>query len=384
MSEPLTLQDLEPTGHSLTDTLNQLLSNLHLPFVLEDPSDLTPSLLLAILESILQYRLPIPISIRESRNDSAKVEAMKIFLGVLESDIIQMDVGLSEVDPRNLAAGEWDEVVFVGELLCWLGKRSGLLTVQESSGYLASQLEEEPEDVFGKARDNTVSSGLSNSRSNAISPSTHSSLTGSANTALSMLNNSNRGSDTTVSSMSYEDLRSLSPPHTSGPVYEPSRSTVHRPHCIHELDDDSFVLSALRNTTLNDLDSEGDSSHSLSYCDCPSGMSGSTPAPVRHSGWLEQVDDEAEIESFEANRRARALNNSRSKSRSYSALGRSAGPSYATPSASSHPLSQSTRSLATSQGVLTRHTSPTQHTLALMNERARLMTELANLSTRAR
>ena len=92
MSQPLTLQDLEPTGYSLTSTLNQLLANLHLHFVLETPADLTPSMLLGILECILQSRLPIPPAIRESRSDSAKVEAMKVFLGVLETDIIQTDV----------------------------------------------------------------------------------------------------------------------------------------------------------------------------------------------------------------------------------------------------------------------------------------------------
>ena len=46
---------------------------------------------------------------------------MKVFLGVLEDDVFQADIGLSEIDPRRLVAGQWEEVVFVGGTLCWLG-----------------------------------------------------------------------------------------------------------------------------------------------------------------------------------------------------------------------------------------------------------------------
>jgi hypothetical protein len=391
MPQPLTLQDLESTGHSLTDTLNRLLANLHLQFVLESPADLTPTMLLAILECILQSRLPISIAVRASRSEAAKVEAMKIFLGVLENDILQMDVGLSEVDPRKLAAGEWDEVVFVGELLCWLGRQSGILTDDAPGDKLQAGEEEkddELEDVFGKALDNTVSS---NSRGSAGSPSTRSSMTDSANTGLSMLSGSNRGSDTTVMSMSFDDARSISPPITPQPAHragdhEAPIATAHRrrPHCIHELEDETFVLRALRDTSTDEtveLDSEAD--FSTSSCDCPTGISGNSPAPVRYTGWLEEVDNDLEIESFEADRRNRALNNSMSKSRSYSALGRSAGRNFSAPSTSSNFFSHSEGSYVVSQGVLTRHNSPTQHTLALMNERAKLLAELASLNTAA-
>lgn len=117
----------------LVDPLNSLLERLGLPFVLDTPLDLTPSLLLAILESLLQSRLPISTSVRESRNDVAKIQAMKIFLGVLETDVLNEDVGLSDIDPRRLAAGEWEEVVFIAELLCWLGKQMGLLPAKNAS-----------------------------------------------------------------------------------------------------------------------------------------------------------------------------------------------------------------------------------------------------------
>jgi hypothetical protein len=112
---------------SLADTLvrnlNDLLASLELPITINTPYDLTPSLLLAILESILRNRLPLSGITRDSQTFAAKVEVMKVFLGVLEDDMLQMDIGLSDIDPRRLAKGEWDEVVFVGAVLCWLGRR---------------------------------------------------------------------------------------------------------------------------------------------------------------------------------------------------------------------------------------------------------------------
>jgi hypothetical protein len=53
---------------------------------------------------------------------------MKTFLGVLETDFLQTDVGLSDLDPRRLADGEWEEVLFIAELLCWVGRRAGLVS----------------------------------------------------------------------------------------------------------------------------------------------------------------------------------------------------------------------------------------------------------------
>jgi hypothetical protein len=124
---------------SLTKDLNYLLAYLALPITVNTPYDLTPSLLLAILESILRDRLPISVTTRESRTSAAKVEAMKVFLGVLEDDVLQTDIGLSEIDPRRLAAGLWDEVVFVGETLCWLGRR------QEQMGHHYGSQADHPE-----------------------------------------------------------------------------------------------------------------------------------------------------------------------------------------------------------------------------------------------
>lgn len=107
----------------LTAQLNDLLDSLGLPFALQSPADLTPSLLLAVLEAILDVRIPVDIHDPSTR----PVQTVKVFLGVLETDIIQSDVGLNKIDPRLLAAGERDEVVFVAEVLCWIGKELGLI-----------------------------------------------------------------------------------------------------------------------------------------------------------------------------------------------------------------------------------------------------------------
>ncbi|PBK59735.1 hypothetical protein ARMSODRAFT_772329 [Armillaria solidipes] len=59
---------------------------------------------------------------------------MKIFLGVLETDILKnSDIGLSGVDPRKLAAGEYAEVSLVAEALCWVGQQAGLIRTERDA-----------------------------------------------------------------------------------------------------------------------------------------------------------------------------------------------------------------------------------------------------------
>ncbi|KAF9449030.1 hypothetical protein P691DRAFT_774940 [Macrolepiota fuliginosa MF-IS2] len=108
---------------TLINSLNALLRALSLPFVLQSPVDLTPSLLLAILESVLGVRIPV--------DNKSHIQTTKVFLGVLETDFLQTDVGLSKIDPRLLAAGAWDEVVYVAEVLCWIGEELGLISAPE-------------------------------------------------------------------------------------------------------------------------------------------------------------------------------------------------------------------------------------------------------------
>ncbi|KAH7099967.1 hypothetical protein BKA62DRAFT_620632 [Auriculariales sp. MPI-PUGE-AT-0066] len=122
----------EDDGARLVSSLNDLLNALDLgTIIVESPEDLTPSLLLAILESMLRARLPISRETREARTRSAKVEAMKIFLGTIEADILREEVGLAQLDPRALADGNWNEVVFVSHVLVWLGQQIGFIPCTE-------------------------------------------------------------------------------------------------------------------------------------------------------------------------------------------------------------------------------------------------------------
>ena len=171
-------------------------------------------------------RIQASKGIRGSRSDLDKIEVMKIFLGVLETDIIKMVVGMGDVHPRALARGEELETVFVGELLCRLGQKSGILPLgyeganaRQSEVVEVAELAEEEdddgeEDVLRKARDNTISSTDSRHGIRAATPSTRSTLTDSARTTLSMINASHPEIDTSVMTMSFNDDRTTTPPAT--------------------------------------------------------------------------------------------------------------------------------------------------------------------------
>lgn len=342
------------SADTLVSSLNQLLAKLGLSaIVLESPFDLTPSLLVAVLECILESRLDIPPATRASRDIPSRVQAMKVFLGVLEGDVIQMDVGLSDVDPRRLAAGEWDEVVFIGQLLCWLGKTTGLLPV----------LPEDTPVEDGPGRFVKTASAERDMRGGAVSPSLPSdTASNTGHSYLSLSRTVPAGSDTTVSS-------SLSVPPAPLPhadLFDPGSQTIssgqtqarrRAPRCIHEVEELSFM-------------SQDSQSTEDTYCACaPQPLEPllssirPTSTPVRHTGWVHRVDNASELRSFEAHRPHSADR-----------------PSPAYGNLISTPRTPLTR--ATPPGrIFTRHNSPTEYTLALLNERAKLLAELAELKT---
>ena len=360
----LSVQDLndphQQSLNSLTATLNALLEGLNLPFVLESPLDLTPSMLLAILECICESRLPLSKDIRECWSDLDKVDAMKIFLGVLEADIIKMDVGLSDVDPRALARGEEHETVFVGELLCWLGQKSGILPLGFKEGTIIqlnreaevvprAEKEEadEDEDVFGKGRDNTISSTGSHHPARAATPSTRSSLADSMHSSLSMINAGHPETDTSVMTMSFDDDRTVTPPATPRVfTQQPSPHSTHSPH-------QAIYPAESQETRISGQD--------VSYCDC----SLKQDIPIQHTGWIQTVDHEEEVRTFLASHSANTAHRM-----------------VYTPKVASYPgVGYPSEGLPR---LITRHTSPSQHRLALLNEKARLLTELAHLNISAR
>lgn len=259
----------------LVYALNDLLASIHLPFTLTSPTHLTPSLLLAILERLISSTLPISPTIRESRSPTSKVQAMKIFLGVLENDVLGIDVGLSELDPRRLADGEWDEVVYVGELLVWLARKLKVMKSEEDEGRADEAGEKGQGDVPARGHER--------------SPSTHSTVTNSAQTNLSMEESRANHSDTSVSSES-----TTTPPIRRRP-----------PRCIHEVEEPSFIIPS-HSTSNSSM--EGESTEPLtdneSYCHCPTESPPvSRNSSVRLSGWIGKVDQDLELSSFEASRR---------------------------------------------------------------------------------
>lgn len=282
----------------LTDRLNDLLDHLRLPFVLDTPLDLTPSLLLAILESLLQSRLPVSSSIRESRSDVAKVQAMKIFLGVLETDVLNEDIGLSDIDPRRLAAGEWEEVVFVAKLLCWLGKQMGLpLSKHTSSARPSLATDENAESRF------------------VASPSTRSTATNSITSALSF-EREYQESDTTAQS-THSDLTETRLLGDEDLSFQGNHR--HRPQCIHEIEDPSFLARADDEKLLraeHESSSRNTDDTVDAYCDCsrdeiPDSSTYSTKdhtsSTVRYGGYIQEVDAGLELRTFEARRRNKGL-----------------------------------------------------------------------------
>ena len=284
----------------LINHLNDLLDRLGLPFVLDTPLDLTPSLLLAILESLLQSRLPVSPSIRESRSDAAKVQAMKIFLGVLEADIVKEDIGLSEIDPRRLAAGEWEEVVFVAKLLCWLGKQMGLLPSKHTS---STRSPRRPRSTVSGSTGNT---GSFNELPRKASPSTRSTVTDSITSSLSF-DRDCQESDTTIHSMRSEHTE------TSRPEDERLLTRMdqrHRPQCIHEIEDPSFLAQADDDDLLraeydslsrddDTIDGYRDYSQDERTNSAFYSKDGSS-STVRLDGYIQEVDAGLELRTFEA------------------------------------------------------------------------------------
>ncbi|KAK0202185.1 hypothetical protein DFS33DRAFT_1059349 [Desarmillaria ectypa] len=216
--------------------LNELLTALRIPIPIQSPTDLTPSLLLAILECFISSRLPLSPGIRQAAVSksparraealNARVQCMKIFLGILETDILKNDdMSLSGIDPRKLAAGEYAEITLVAEALCWVGQRAGLIQAERD----------------------------------AHSPSTMTTTTRTS--SLLQTGASIAESNTSISNSA------------ATPELSP-RSTP--PRCIHEVPS-PLALSL-----------------PLFYEETP------VRVPVRHTGVIEPVDQDWEVESFES------------------------------------------------------------------------------------
>ena len=341
---------------TLMKQLNALLASLHLPIPLISPTDLTPRLLVAILESLMGVRLPITFN-NEPKNSKRrsthieKVQAMKIFLGVLETDFLQTDVGLSDLDPRRLADGEWEEVLFIAELLCWIGRRAGLVSAddmdvipqeqQKQRLSPKSQLDLDAESLF---QSSSTMTGIERLSERTFSPFLK-----------------EKGGDSVTSVEDQDEESTISDIHSFHyPFAKP-------PRCIHELPSPSLLFSVHPKKQSNGRTSSPDHNNQ-SFCNCHPSIADTLPIehdhpntqsqqPVRTTGFIQLVDEEAELASFESShsmsfRREREEQHS-DQSRDY--------------------LQTGTCQKAAS--ILAVHEQYT-HTVHLLNERARLLTQL--------
>ncbi|KIJ64668.1 hypothetical protein HYDPIDRAFT_40400 [Hydnomerulius pinastri MD-312] len=391
-----------PLPPSLIPSLNTLLASLDLPFSLDTPTDLTPSLLLAILESLINARLPIPNAVRASRTPEAKTRAMLVLLGVLECDVLrggteheqsmdhsQLDmataggvsvdgwaneIGLGEVDPERLADGGWEETIFVGELMCWLARRRGILpplrrhsrsfsntrsiyashhsygddTVDDTADFSTSLLlRPSPAQRHTPQLDQDFST-LSHITDIPRHPLVHSpepslSLSHSNTTDLSIRARS-VSSHTSVGSASDHTVHPYDRDDGSDHEQQDGEGAqgydhppIFRPMCIHELEDPSYIraLAGPSSSSFGSLapsNPPDDDTHrredmtDLDNEDCPDDTEDPlcyvpptpTPRRVRLSGWIEEVDTGLELSRFAASksmRRSQSVSNGKEHSR---------------------------------------------------------------------
>jgi hypothetical protein len=104
--------------------LHQLLNHLGIPVLPPSLSSTSPSLLLVILEALVDNKLPLPPSTRLCSTQDDEVSVIKCILGVLADDILAMD--LTIVDPARVVQGSELEIAVLVMALAVLAKRQGI------------------------------------------------------------------------------------------------------------------------------------------------------------------------------------------------------------------------------------------------------------------
>ncbi|KAF8806071.1 hypothetical protein BYT27DRAFT_7191367, partial [Phlegmacium glaucopus] len=345
---------------TLVKQLNTLLISLHIPIPLISPTDLTPRLLVAILESLVGVRLPINFNheLKDSRRAHAeKVQAMKMFLGVLETDYLQTDVGLSNLDPRRLADGEWEEVLFIANLLCWIGRQAGLISASDDT---PSQSQSQP--ISSKQRLSPKSQLDLDAESLFHSGSTVTGIERSSERTFSPFLKEKGGDSVT----SFEDQGEESMSDIMSDIHGFQRPLTNPPRCIHQVSPPSLLFSI--DPEMRHSDRTPSPDHNWSFCDCHPSIANTlpiehdhpnpqSPTSIRTTGFIQPVDEEAELASFES-----------SRSMSFSSRH---GREYSDQSKSSHRANQKAARIAAVHEQYMR-------TVHLLNERARLLTQLAD------
>ena len=386
---------------TLVSQLNTLLISLNIPIPLISPTDLTPSLLIAVLESLLGMRIPY-ITHRDSSNGSkaSKVQHMKVFLGVLETDILKTDVGLSEIDPRRLADGEWDEVLFIAELLCWIGRRMGFIkktrakshSAQVSSPTLVANftdlrtLPSGPPSLSPKSQLDLDAESVFQTASTATRSTSQSQVTGSPfvnrlvddESMTSICTPDHQRSQTTTKSESDDDDDALSSVSDVLGALSPFKKLQQIEPTRHNENVSSSSLLFRQDTVLTQISNspspkrrrQGCPEHYSVSCTCDLTISPIQSPPIRYNGYIQPVDEDAEIASFELSRSISVSSNSCDRQERKAKVG--------------HNLifTKLKALLIVYQGrPLNAASAKEQYarTLELLNERARLLKELAEI-----
>lgn len=261
------------------------------------------------------------------------------------------DVGLGEVDPERLADGGWDEVVFIGELLCWLSRRRGILPPlagsplqhdfhcqfhandgNDLSEDLTSSLLHRPSSIYARADNSSVSHVTDVPRHPALhSPEASTSGTTATDLSLHIRSLSSRTSFNDFHSPEDASVLSESTVHTH--LYRDDLSHDHdpppvfHPRCIHELEEPSFMLGQaispsdspqrLRNLSYTTYRPRPSNHANVDHTPQNTSLSVKPPIHssrlVRLTGWIDEVDTQVELEQFEASR-AQASSGSGSRS----------------------------------------------------------------------
>ncbi|CAK5270122.1 unnamed protein product [Mycena citricolor] len=304
---------------TLLPQLRDLLSALDMPFTLETHEELTPSLLIRLLEALLQTRLLLPADLRHAlyhgtdADGHATVQCMKIFLGVLQADVLQTDVGLSALDPRKLARGGQEETLFVARLLCWYARRLG---------------------IVGARRTETPETG-----SVSVPPSSwaETSVVETNVTDVTSFGEVDADEDAEdeeeeeeEEQREFDELAHLSTPLQSSPphprcIHDVSDMSLRMlsdtdAHCIHEVPSPSKSASPRRRTSTSTSTPSAIPSPHRSHSPHPPDANDASPTAsyvspsssprVRYTGYIGLVDEDAEIAAFERERdaaRARRL-----------------------------------------------------------------------------
>ncbi|KIJ58711.1 hypothetical protein HYDPIDRAFT_44390 [Hydnomerulius pinastri MD-312] len=347
----------------LLPSLNDLLEALDLPFTLDTPTDLTPSLLLAILESLINARLPIP-------------NACDVLRGGTDTDEQEQSVDDSQLDlagAGGVSVDGWAAEIGLGEASSCVGLRGGeescRLKRNGSRSHSNTRSLYSNHHSYGdeEATDDTADFSTSLLRpSPAHRPAPHlhdpdpnfstlshitdvprHPLVHSPEPSLSLSHSNTIDLSTRARSVSsHTSVGSASDDTThpydrdekddggDGDEEEYDHSPIFRPMCIHELEDPSYIRAlagpssssfashdhtsfASHDQTDNAHDHHTEQEHHEDTDDPEDPLAYAPPTPtprrVRLSGWIQEVDTGLELSRFAALKEQSRMSQERSR-----------------------------------------------------------------------